>query len=331
MATSSPQLSADRFQQRSGTSKSQPSDSEFWSGTGSSYNCLTRPRVILWPDRPARVSASKRVVHLGHLPRDVTNAKGFFAFVFLHPAKADLAAEYGFRLEIPHPATSRIQSRLRCRCPWTSVKSSSCESPASETPEPPSPRIDQLAASVHLELPKDLLQFLEARSPAIRSLADIRRESGIRHLMGLPEAGRPAAENPRSPRQPGTLSSNVELNADSIGKGFTSVRAIAKATRADFVAVTQERIGYFRGGEMHVAAGAQAAYADKPCIDRHCGRSGQRFSTQDPCRSKESRPCFPTAARAKSARPRASPLAYLADLLNYALAHLKNGEAAISL
>src|SRR5260370_4535271 len=128
-------------------------------------------------------------------------------------------------------------------------------------PKPPTLTLSELATTLRLKFPQQLLPVLAKHG--ISSLVDIREAGGISHIEGLPVAAAPSAvPTLEAHANLTTLSSDVQFNNALIERGYTSIDAIANASRADFISAVGERIGDVQAAKAYVAARAQTRYLD---------------------------------------------------------------------
>lgn len=203
--------------------------------------------------------------------------------------------------------------------------------PIPAVPEPPSPPLKEVAQKSKLKIPKPLLDTL-AQS-GIRTLTDVRRQGGLGHLHDLPiSADDPAVQLLDAHANLSMISSDIELNDRLIvDKGFKSIGAIARAPREKFVAAAYEEAGHFKAAQMHVKAKAQTRFLSNVLMglkadwanglpvripgitNPHIPQWFKRICDCDDCESA------------------VSPQAYLADLLDYSVQHLRDDDEPIDI
>lgn len=190
--------------------------------------------------------------------------------------------------------------------------------------------IVELAESVGLRLPAALLDFFSAKN--IRTLVDIRNVGGIGHLEGLPvPPDDPAVKALEAHADLMRLSYDLHLNRALIEKGFTSVSAIAAVSRTNFVATAADGLGDFKAAQLHTIAKAQTHFLQNVFLSFQVGAANGAQPAFDGVSQRLIQNTFPMQCGCPDCDAAVSPLAYLADLLGYALDHLKNGNAQIDL
>jgi hypothetical protein len=194
--------------------------------------------------------------------------------------------------------------------------------PSPAAPQPPSPRLDELATSIRLNVPTKLLTALAIRG--IRTLGDIRSAGGIGDFDGV-AADNAALRSLEAHADLSRLSPDVHVNAALIEKGYTSALAIATASRETFVAAARDALGEAGASQLHVAARTQVNVLNNLLTGRMLEPVVGEVSETGSPKGGGRRPCACDACQAA-----ASPAAYLADLLDYAVKHLNTGGAAIT-
>jgi Tc toxin complex TcA C-terminal TcB-binding domain len=189
--------------------------------------------------------------------------------------------------------------------------------PIALPPEPESHQLTNLASTLQLDLPAELLPFLAGKN--INTLADIRKAGGISRLEGLPIAvDNPAVKLLEAHTDLVRISPDVQVNALMIENSYNSVTAIAKATRPDFVTALHDRVGDFKAAQLQVAARAQNNFLDNLMFQERIKLlNGEGI---DPLLADKVR------CRCRDCEAAVSPLAYLADLLVYATTNIKNNK-----
>ena len=193
--------------------------------------------------------------------------------------------------------------------------------PIPSPPEPESHQLSNLAPTLPIELPSDLLPFLAGKN--INTLSDIRKAGGISRLQGLPVAAdSPAVKLLEAHVDLSRISPDVQVNAAMIQNRYDTVTAIAKAARPDFVGTIRDRIGDFKAAQLQVSARAQTHFLDKFMFKKLADHvNGVEV---DPLMAEQIR------CRCRDCEAAVSPLAYFADLLKYATQNIKNSNVPMS-
>jgi hypothetical protein len=199
---------------------------------------------------------------------------------------------------------------------------------ATAAPQQASPTLQELATTLHQPLPQELIPFLNAHG--IHTLADIRTAGGISQLQGLPTAAaNGAASMLDAQAYLSVLSPDVQFNSALIAKGFTSPAAIAATSLKDFVSAVGDQVGDLRAAQTHVMARAQTHFLNNVLTGiRTNAANGYPAAGDLTALSKD---VVQTGCDCKDCESAVSPLAYLYDLLTYAVTHLKHFGAGISL
>jgi len=199
--------------------------------------------------------------------------------------------------------------------------------PTSAVEKPASSPLTELGKIIKVDLPQKLLAHLAKLG--IQTLDDIRKAGGLTHLDGLPVAvDSPAVKILEAHSRLTTLSSDVQLNSFLIQKGYDSPAAIANVTRSKFVTTVQEKLGAFEADQLQVTAQAQTNFLSNVWTDFASDfANGFSLDIDNP----RIQSLFEVRCQCTDCEAALSPLAYLVDLLDYALTHLTNADAPIML
>lgn len=265
----------------------------------------------------------------------ITDNRGLFSLDYTTPGGTlpgdGLESDRKLRLHIFDSRRTEIY-RTDVAVPADQQQVLQIQVPATPVPEAPTPEVTELAVASQLELPQELLAFLGDKS--IHRLADIRRAGGIGHIEALPvRADHPAVRALEAHASLSLVSEDITLNAKLIENGLTSVLALANAPRTRVVAMARDTLGDFRAARMHVMAQAQKSYLDNHTTARMAESANGFFDEKKPQPGFEDNyTIFPRKCGCEDCASAVSPLAYLADLLDYAVGHVqKTGGAAVSL
>ncbi len=255
------------------------------------------------------------------LGQDVSNNQGLFALIFV-TGRGKRINQAGRRLRLQvliNPQSGEKyetevqaggdQDILEVRVPI----------PAAE--EPPTHQLTNLAATLHFNLPPNLLSFLAGKN--IHTLADIRNAGDISQLEGLPVAADdPSIRLLEAHADLSRISPDVQINAAMITKHYDSVAAVAKASRPDFVTAMRDRIGDFKAAQLQVVAHAQTDFLNTMMFEM----------AADQANGFEAHPMMAERVRCscQDCEAAVSPLAYLADLLKFATENIKNKGTLIT-
>jgi hypothetical protein len=275
----------------------------------------------------------RRGVDLGY---DLTDQAGRFALSFARRSVPDNAGKAGSAVQAERDEPN-VRVSLRIVTPGGKKLAEKIVTWRSDRGKPLTVRVlvptedgtltlRQLAEDASLQLPAELLAALEERG--IKRLADLRRAGGPSRLKGLPVAAdHPALAALEAHANLSLLSSDARINAQLAKHGYTSPRAIAASSRADFVKRVGEAVGEARAYALHGSSDAQAKFLDSVAAGmevtlaegRNGWTAGLDLEVIDPV------PC-----RCRDCEAAVSPLAYLADLLDYARQRLReNGPVTV--
>lgn len=183
-----------------------------------------------------------------------------------------------------------------------------------------------------LELPELLLTYLDTND--IVTLEDIRLIGGLSSKNDLPEGTESVAERLDSHANLELLKANkieqvyIEENGKLIDAGYSSVLSISKENRYDFVRKTKEvfsnvgNTGQFSAGKVFEQANGLMTYISNKLND---GLSnGFKDYENDPDIKAALNNLKVDSCNCQDCKSGVSPLAYLADLINYTLNHIRD-------
>ena len=186
--------------------------------------------------------------------------------------------------------------------------------------------IREIATALHLHLPAALITGLAEHG--IRTLGDIRSAGGLSRIEGLTVAPEdPALQIVEAHAQLNLLPSDLAVNAMLIERGYTSLADMANVSRQTFVASLGSSLEVSGAEALHAAATAQTRFLENTI-------AAFRVNTSDRAEAKYSaviEEVMPPTCGCENCKSATSPMAYLADLLDYALRHLKHNGAAVTL
>lgn len=184
-----------------------------------------------------------------------------------------------------------------------------------------SPSIVDVGRIANLSLPHGLLRvFVEN---GVHTLADLRRQGGVQNLGRLPiGADHPAIRAIEAHATLSTLSSDLELNAILIDKGYLSALKVASTPRADFLTALGDKVGDVRAAQVHAAAIAQVAVVDEIVV----GLQAEQALGAKAALPNVTLPAALTDGLVDSD----SRVAHLADLLQVAVQRLRRDHGAVS-
>ena len=254
----------------------------------------------------------------------VADEKGIFIVVYATETNDKGTKERGLRLRILNAKDKEVH-QLDLKVEIDEGQVFQVLVPPAEV-EPPGLLTD-LAKTNNLDLPQSLLAYLAKLG--IQTLDDIRNAGGLSKLDGLPVAiDSPAVKALEAHARLTTLSSDLQINSFLIQKGYDSPAVIAKEPRSKFVTSVQEKLGTFEADQLQVMAQAQMQFLSNVLTDFASDfANGFLLDTNEP----RIQSLFEARCQCTDCEAALSPLAYLVDLLDYALTHLTNADAPITL
>lgn len=286
--------------------------------------------------RGSMLTNSQELEALGY---DITNGRGYFALTYTTP-KTEASrgrSPRRLQLEILNPQGEAIH-QTAIGVPASSEEILEIRVPVPQVPEPPSPTLTEIANLSRSQLSSQLVSTLANRG--IRTLADFIKARGTNNLPELSEAVNDAAvQTLETHANLSTLSDDLRLNATLIDRGFSSVAQIARASRADFVSALGDQLGDFKAAQMQVKARAQNDFLNNVAAsisaDLANGFPNPLLSDADTDSGNAPNANFedifnPTCS-CQNCEAATSPVAYLANLLDYATAKVKKNDIAITL
>jgi peptidoglycan hydrolase-like protein with peptidoglycan-binding domain len=204
--------------------------------------------------------------------------------------------------------------------------------PAQVLPKPPVHPIREVAASLRLELPRELTSFLAERK--IESIEDIRRAGGLKSLENLPVSGdHPAVKALEGHANLSVLTTGIEDSTLLIEKDFHTLSAIATTPRKNFIDTVSEHMSERKAVEIHATARAQHNLLNSILTGIGTDKANNLVPMMLEVESDELHEYNPVAEQVRElfkgkcdcpdCEAAVSPTAYLADLLDYTLGHVR--------
>lgn len=251
---------------------------------------------------------------------DLTDGRGRFALAYTTRNGASSNGSRRLRFDVSDETLSKIyEETVSVASPQESVLKL-------RVPVEPKDRpleIQQLGSRLRLS---PAVQAELARQN-IRTLADIRRGGGLRHRpdLSLP-ADDPSVLKLEAHAYLDLLSNDVDVTTALIDKGYMSLSAIARKTPSDFIAQFGGELGEAQAARLHHIADAQSKFLNAQATARTMERvngfdAGSEPESRFPPREQYQEKLF--ACNCDDCESAVSPMAYLADLLDYAITHVK--------
>jgi hypothetical protein len=199
--------------------------------------------------------------------------------------------------------------------------------PREEDTPVPSPVLSQLAASGGPRLTPWLSARFARRG--ILTLEDIRTNGGALRQEGLPAAERDAARQLDAHADLFRFSTGVRANAALIESGFDSTVSIASVPPDLFFDRTRDVLGDLGAAQLHAIARAERSVLRNVRTGIDADRANE-YASAGPL-PEATAPDRPTKCSCHECETAASPLAYLTDLLDYTLDHVRDDGKPITL
>jgi hypothetical protein len=189
---------------------------------------------------------------------------------------------------------------------------------------------EDTTAPVETVTSPDIARLLGERE--IQTIDQLRRAGGPRRIPGLdPEDSE--VQRLEAHVQLSVLSKDVGLNNVLIDRGYTSLGEIAEQPRAKFVSEFVPRMTEYQAALLKRKAEAQHKVLTNIATGLRTDIINGRLSTRELTNLGLDRDLIaaPSSCSCEDCEAAVSPLAYLADLLEYAVTHVKNGDDDITL
>lgn len=185
----------------------------------------------------------------------------------------------------------------------------------------------QLATALNVQFPSNLIDFLADNQ--IQSLDQIRRAGGIQQLEGLPDSpeAQTAVQTLESQAYLTLLSSNLQDNAKLLEKGYPNMAAIASRTRSAFVADMAGELSTGQPDLLYQQAQFQMGSLTNILTDLRGDAISYEVTNYNAQLMERIESLFSPKCNCPDSESAVSPIAYLADLLNYILLHVRNKES----
>ena len=292
---------------------------------GRLLNETTDAPLVRFSVRGFDLDAGSRPKDLG---QDITNASGLFGLVYTTPPNAPPdASGRRLQLQILDPQGEEIH-QTEITVATESEQVLDIRVPVPATAESSSPTLEELSTALQLPISPELMAALTQRG--IHTLADVQKTGGLSQIEGLPVApDDPVLQALEAHASLCTLSSDLQFNDNLIKRGFASPSAIARSTRSAFARAVPE-LGDFKAAEMYARATAYQKVLTNAAIQllasKANGFSGVELDIVDALPN-----LLPQKCGCQDCEAAVSPLAYLADLLDYAVEHLEDDGDPITL
>ena len=289
--------------------------------TGQLQNQETGEALVGFPLRIVDLDARQRGPGPGMTRTDQT---GEFSIIYTAPPRTQ--ARRSFRLHILDregkdlhttevkalPGQAKLDDPVKIQLPFIERRS---------------PAIIELASALNMNLSPELSSALERHK--ITTLDDVRRTGGLDRLndnaLGLND---PVVRRLQVHAELRILSEDIKVNEALIDKGYDSIFAVSRKSRGEFTRDVRALTGEEHAIRLYGIAKRQTLFLDnlatKHRIDQANGLSNnsaiinQQPDTYLPCNCRECESAV-------------SPQAYLTDLLDYTVRHVKNDDNSIGL
>jgi hypothetical protein len=186
-----------------------------------------------------------------------------------------------------------------------------------------------------LKAPDSLIQKLHQKG--IKTIEDIRSAGGLSFRKKFGDSDRVIVEHLEAQARLLTLCPDATLNEKLIAKGYTSIAAVAHANPPELAAAIGQRANDPIVKELIKRGKAQHGLVESLVLGQ-LGNRATKFRTTDDRAAKPTEPDLPAlddvvseTCSCKDCDAAVSPRAYLADLMQYAIDHLRDGGQALDL
>ena len=184
-----------------------------------------------------------------------------------------------------------------------------------------------LVKNYGLKVTDSVLRRLDTNG--IKTLADIRSSGGLSQVKGLNlNPNNPAARMLDAHASLSILGTDVPTNAALISRGFDNVYAIGRLPKNSFISSVKGRVSEEKSGQIHETARLQSRYLDNVLTELRMRDAFINDKRELPVNLTA---LVPQICGCKACQDATSPLAYLADLLDYTVRHVRNNGKSISL
>lgn len=189
--------------------------------------------------------------------------------------------------------------------------------------EEPEQSLGEAAKAAGVKITPALAEWLAARH--LQTLADVRRAGGIAHFSKLPVSPKSAAVRlidglAAFSTAPGELTAKAKL----VRRGYSNIVDVARTPEATFVAELKDQIGADVARDLHRAADIQTGLLANVLTQ-------VRLAGDQTTLYKHINAVIPNACGCPACLNALSPVAYLADLLDYAVRHLLEDGAPLTI
>lgn len=272
------------------------------------------------------VEENKELVVIG---TSTTNEQGNFILSYTLSPQAEGGAEHR-NIELPSLQLTVINNegrevyRIEVPAEEDQRQSMIIRVPVSQI-EPQDRELTELISELQLNVPPDLISKLTGRG--VRNISDIRMAGGLRRMKDLElSLDNPAIRTLEAHVDLSILPSDISTNSAIIEKGFTNITSIAQTTRTAFVSALREKVSDDKATQLHEAAKAQTMYLNNMATQVAVAvANGYEMQQNTPLYEMSQMPEFQkqsTKCSCEDCQSAVSPLAYLADLLDYTTKHL---------
>ncbi|MDL2122821.1 MAG: peptidoglycan-binding protein [Deltaproteobacteria bacterium] len=281
----------------------------------------TSTPLVSYMVRAFDLDAGETPEELGHV---ISDSRGRFTLSYpvLKSELPDEGSTNGpqkrLRLHIIDPQGEEIhQQEIRIKIVCKQVVK--FEIPVPAPVEPPSPTLKELDKKLKLQLPQGLLSHLADNG--IHSLHDICKIGSIEKIKGV-DPDDPAVQILDAHSRLYTSSPDPQANAELIKRGYTGPSSVARACRTDIVGSVHEVVGDFQAARTYVETLAGTYFLNNVITNLSVEKANGRKIPQNlDIALKED--ILPSKCHCHNCEAAMSPMAYLADLLDYAATHLK--------
>jgi len=190
--------------------------------------------------------------------------------------------------------------------------------------------VNKLAEAIGLEIPAATAKVLESLN--IRTLSDVRSAGGFANIKELHlNADDPLVKKGDAYVNLDLLGTDIPTNKVLIDEGFSHISHVAKEPRDLFVKQMTPMLGEARAERLQIIASAQTSLLENQLINWQV-KNANGFDKNTEKTKKDSilKSSLPDKCGCEDCDAAVSPLAYLADLMGYAITGLRDNDQPIS-
>ena len=189
----------------------------------------------------------------------------------------------------------------------------------------------EVGPTIGLERTDPIFSALAGKN--IRTLGEVRNAGGLQFVQDLGlKPDNPSLQKLEAHARLLALSNDIATNETLIGKGYTTISSIARSTPNEMAVALGDAPNSPRAAALHSTAKLQNAFLQNVATDfQSVQTAGLLQSVEDWRRDHPIRQVLVPRCECDDCDAAVSPRAYLADLMQYAIDHLRNSGQKIDL